>query len=298
MMLKRTAALFLILILLLGILSMNVVAEEETYKVDLATQWESAVEKANNIQIPLYDNVRIASEYPNNPPAYVDTVAEKVSWIVKQCQKKGITDTWEIALWLHDWLIYNANYDYTFKNNSQEGVLMKGTGTCMSYAMAYSVLLDKFGIENTLVVSTDHMWNSVKIDGEWCNIDATWDDPGDGGSENHIYFGLSDLCRHQRKPEEIPYNPDYDDATSDINSYYVRRGMNFGFTTEQEMNDLLTKCVAERMETIEVFYLGDDPAFSFRICPQCRKRPFFCCNIHRCPRRKPCAPVLSYYNRT
>ncbi|MBR4940951.1 MAG: hypothetical protein IKZ19_03025, partial [Clostridia bacterium] len=41
-------------------------------------------------------------------------VDAKVKEIAAACRAEGLTDEWEIALWLHDWLIYNANYDYTY----------------------------------------------------------------------------------------------------------------------------------------------------------------------------------------
>ena len=40
------------------------------------------------------------------------------------------------------------------------------------------------------------MWNSVKIDGKWCQMDLTWDDTSDNWygdlDQRHLYFGLTD----------------------------------------------------------------------------------------------------------
>ena len=33
-----------------------------------------------------------------------------------------------VARWLHDWLVNNAAYDYTYTNYGPEGVLLEGTG--------------------------------------------------------------------------------------------------------------------------------------------------------------------------
>lgn len=122
------------------------------------------------------------------------TVHEKVQLLTEECLACGAETDLEKALWLHDWLIYNADYDYSYTEYGPDGVLLKGTGVCQSYADAYSSLLTEAGIENIVVIAPemDHAWNIVKIDGVYTHVDCTWDDPNSGGLENHTYFGLCD----------------------------------------------------------------------------------------------------------
>ena len=199
-------------------------------------------------------------EYPNNPPAEVDTVEEKVAWIADQCRAAGVTDPWEIALWLHNWLIYNANYDYTYSIYEADGVLMMGTGVCNSYMLAYSLLLDEFGIENMVLVSMemDHGWNLVKLNGQWCHVDCTWDDPGEGGSENFTYFGMDDELMSR---DHIWDKSDFPACTSKENYYLIRKGYNV-FSNKAEMLMLLCELAEARTELIECYYIGIDPNFS------------------------------------
>ena len=59
--------------------------------------------------------------------------------------------------------------------------------------------LNKAGVETRLITGhsgegdgpDNHMWNAVKLDGEWYNLDITWDDLGQGG-KNYDYFLKSD----------------------------------------------------------------------------------------------------------
>ena len=86
-----------------------------------------------------------------------DTVAGKVNAIVESVIKDDMGE-YAKALALHDWLIYNANYDFTYSNYMPEGVLLKGSGVCQSYALAYQLLLKKVGISWGMV--TFHIcWN-------------------------------------------------------------------------------------------------------------------------------------------
>lgn len=193
-------------------------------------------------------------------PEEPDTVEEKVDWIAAKCRAAGISDEWEIALWLHDWLIYNANYDYTYTYYHPDGVLLNGTGVCQSYTEAYALLLNEFSIENRILQAPEmnHSWNLVKIDGEWCHIDCTWDDPGTGGAENHDYFGPNDALisrDHFWSASNLPK------ATSLINYYPLRTGANVVRSVE-ELDSLMSELAQEQTENFTCYYIGNDPQFS------------------------------------
>ncbi len=133
--------------------------------------------------------------YPAEAETDATTVAGKVNQIVSDLIRPGMSD-YTRARVLHDWLIFNANYDYTYTNYGADGVLLKGTGVCDSYARAYQLLLTAAGIDSTIVTGYAgggaHGWNMVKLGGSWYHVDCTWDDPGTGGEENWTYFCLTD----------------------------------------------------------------------------------------------------------
>ena len=121
------------------------------------------------------------------------TVTGKVDDIVAQVITPGMSD-YQKALALHNWLIFNANYDHTYTWFSAEGVLLHGAGVCQSYAEAYRLMLTRVGIENTLEHGDNHVWNMAKLDGKWYHIDCTWDDPNEGGFERWDFFGLTNYA--------------------------------------------------------------------------------------------------------
>lgn len=93
----------------------------------------------------------------------------------------------EKALVLHDYLVVNCEYDKQNYDNgtvpqqsySAYGALVNRTAVCNGYALAYKYLLNEAGIECYMVSSSSmrHAWNLVKIDGQFYQVDATWDDP-------------------------------------------------------------------------------------------------------------------------
>ena len=165
------------------------------------------------------------------------TVYGKAKAVVAEVIRPGMSD-YEKALALHDWLIYHANYDYTFTYYYPDGVLLHGTGVCQSYALAYEILLQEAGVVSQYVSGSagggGHAWNLVKMDGDWYYVDCTWDDPNEGGGfENHEYFGLTSemlSADHDWGADDSSHQDPYrrwpEPATATYYNYdYIQRGV-------------------------------------------------------------------------
>lgn len=114
-------------------------------------------------------------EYPITiQDAAYPSVEQIVDRVSAECLKSCSTD-YDKALWLHDWIIKNAEYDNSYTYCSAEGVLARKIGTCESYHRAYVLLLDKVGIQTGRITGNGHVWTAVKIDGKWYQVDTTWD---------------------------------------------------------------------------------------------------------------------------
>lgn len=145
---------------------------------------------------------RIYEAYREADETDPTTTVGKVNQMIDELITDSMSD-YTRALVLHDWLIQYANYDYTLQNSDASGVLIDRSGTCDSYARAYLMLCTAAGLEcmyvsgtagNTPDVSSwgNHAWNLVRLGGSWYHVDCTWDDPGTGGHEQHVYFCVDD----------------------------------------------------------------------------------------------------------
>ena len=65
----------------------------------------------------------------------VKSIVEKA---VNQCKSETDGSDYAKALWLHDWLLKQLDYDNSLKWSSAESALTRGTGTCQAYESAYS----------------------------------------------------------------------------------------------------------------------------------------------------------------
>ena len=91
------------------------------------------------------------------------------------------------ALALHDYIVRICEYDTEAAGNNDlsplartaYSVLVRRKAVCEGYAMAYRYLLNLANIQAEEMRSKDmcHVWNYVKIEGEWYHVDVTHDDP-------------------------------------------------------------------------------------------------------------------------
>ena len=130
-----------------------------------------------------------SSEYPS-----VNSIVQNA---VTRCNSETNGSDYSKALWLHDWLLEQLDYDNSLKWSSAESALTRRTGTCQAYERAYAKLLSVAGIENAETRDTydGHTWNAMKLDGKWYQVDCTWDDSSENYynfNRTHLYFALSD----------------------------------------------------------------------------------------------------------
>ena len=98
-------------------------------------------------------------------------------------------------------------------------MFVDGKAVCEGYSKAFQILCNKADIDCIqlmgIVDSDNHVWNCVKIGGDWYQIDVTWDDVDDFIDDSHGYFNLTDSLMY----EEHTLSPKYSeiDAESFLN---------------------------------------------------------------------------------
>jgi len=170
----------------------------------------------------------------------------------------------DCELALHDQLVRKCAYaeDFTQPETSTAyGALVQGSASCEGYARGLLLLMDLQGIDCYIVTgdatnskgdAVGHAWNKVRIDGDWYQLDATWDDPvTEDGSHvtSHAYFNLTDEDLGQSHAIPASDNP----CTATAANYFVRKGLLFG-SLDRAAETLLARAVREG------FAAGDNAA--------------------------------------
>jgi hypothetical protein len=152
--------------------------------------------------------------------------------VMTACVQDGMSD-FDKEVAIHDYLIINGAFAQDYKETSQHGdesvykaygALVDKIAVCNGYAEAMYLLLNACDIECQMVVGkadgSDHAWNIVRLDGDWYQVDATWDDPTPDreGVAQRDYLNLTDA----QMSDSHEWNTDnYPACNSEKYNYFV-----------------------------------------------------------------------------
>lgn len=187
-------------------------------------------EKIRNAQIVFRENA-----------GSVDTKISELENAVQSAVANVPDSDYEKALYIHDYIAGICDYNSTGDEHvsTAYGCLVEKKANCEGYAKAFSYLAEKMNMECVLVTGkTDkgenHAWNQVKIDGDWYNLDVTWDDRGDTSDIRWIYFLCNDEDFNRTHiAENTCFKPF--ECSSTENNYYIKNGFFAADNSEADM---------------------------------------------------------------
>lgn len=120
---------------------------------------------------------------------------------------KNFSTDYEKEKFVHDTLAAMISYDVNSPlNQSAYSALVNGSTVCAGYARAFQYIMTCLEIPTYYVFGYsdgEHAWNIVKLDGEFYNVDLTWDD---GDNLSYAFFNQTDNVfaeTHTRKKESV-----------------------------------------------------------------------------------------------
>ena len=170
---------------------------------------------------------------------------------IDSARAEGKTDM-QIELMLHDMIILAIDYAYVPGTNtpqdagyahSIDGVFHGTEAVCEGYAKAFHLLANYADIESIYAVGYGdgggHAWNLVCLDGEWYNMDVTWDDLGNSTYHDgirYLYYNCdtSSFGDHVYMPSVFPEMYDVPETVSDTYNYHKYYQL---YVTEQDVKD-------------------------------------------------------------
>ncbi len=191
-------------------------------------------------------------EYTMTPSEMNDMLAEMENKAaeIKQLFDKNMSQ-YDKELIVHDYIIEHCNYNGDKSDsNMAYSCLFNGYASCEGYAKATKFLMERSGIECYNIIGNaeniqneteSHMWNAVKIDGDYYYIDTTWDD----GVENtsHVYFNLNS---NEMNLDHSNYNQSYD--CSESNANYFEKNKSVFDVCDNEATSRMEDVVIKQLE--------------------------------------------------
>ncbi len=179
----------------------------------------------------------------------------------------ALSDDYDKVKYVYDTLIRNTEYDLTAPDNQNVySVFVNGKSVCQGYAKAVQYLLERMGVECTLVQGSvdtgeGHAWNLVKVNGSFYYVDATWGDASyqaDDGKTgtgyvpeiNYDYLCVTtqQLLRTHILINSVPMPACVDEK----DNYYVREGALFANYDREQMRVLFQRFIDEERPDVTV----------------------------------------------
>ncbi|MBR2276199.1 MAG: hypothetical protein IJ873_09110 [Lachnospiraceae bacterium] len=178
------------------------------------------------------------------------------------------SDDYEKVKAVYEYIIRSTEYDLHAPNNQNVlSVFVGHRSVCQGYAKATQYILNRLGIFCTLVEGTvkgteAHVWNVVRLNGEYYHVDTTWGDAS--------YKLVSDYDKEVVDLKQPEINYDYLCVTTDAilkthsikeivplmdcssieSNYYVREGLYFTYIDDDGLKRAFDNAYANMDLTI------------------------------------------------
>lgn len=98
--------------------------------------------------------------------------------------RKAASNDMELELWLHDWMCHNISYydvDFAIEFTDRRqlnavGALLDGKANCQGYTDCFYLLGNMAGFTVDRQTMPDHIFNTIKLGGNWYIVDVTFND--------------------------------------------------------------------------------------------------------------------------
>ena len=197
---------------------------------------------------------------------------------------------------IHDAVVDTVAYDFEAAEADDSshdafnvyGALVRKKAVCTGYAGAMKMLLNLVGIECRTAVgmskNSGHMWNQVRIDGDWYNLDVTWDDSSTDSDilySRYNYFNITDerlainhktgadysemQCEYTDDEVYVTtelYNFDLEKCTATKDNYYEMYALHLSALDDAAVDVITQKFISTAKERKELIYIIFDDSIN------------------------------------
>ena len=173
-------------------------------------------------------------------------------------------DDYTKAKVIYEWIIENTDYRLDAPDNqSMTSVFYNHQSVCAGYSRAYQYLLNKAGVDttivegNSLISGENHAWNLVKLPDGYYYVDCTWGDASymkNGFSGEQVagmnYDYLLVTTDEIKRTHSIALENLLPACTSTENNYYVREGLLFMDYDYDAIKSVFDTAISEGRQTV------------------------------------------------
>jgi hypothetical protein len=194
-----------------------------------------------------------------NQLAYIDDLSDQILSLIP-----AGADDYTKAKIIYEWIIENTDYRLDAPDNqSMTSVFYNHESVCAGYSRAYQYLLNKAGIDttivegNSLVSGENHAWNLVHLTDGYYYVDCTWGDASymkNGFSGEQVagmnYDYLLVTTEEIKRTHSIALENNLPLCSSTENNYYVREGLLFMDYDYDAIKSVFDRAYSEGRQTV------------------------------------------------
>lgn len=179
------------------------------------------------------------------------------------------SDQFYKAKYVYDYIVNHTEYEIGAPDNQNIcSVLLFGRSVCQGYAKTAQLLLNRLGIQTTLVTGTvtagdttngRHAWNMTRVNGREYFMDVTWGDGSfqqeatmEGIEQTFNYDYLLDTTEDLMNTHTIGDLVEMPVCTHLEDNYYMRDGAYFTRVDEEQLKNLFAKAYAEGRTSLTI----------------------------------------------
>lgn len=183
-------------------------------------------------------------------------------------------DQYARVKYVYDTIIRGTDYELGAPDNQNiYSVFVNHLSVCQGYAKATQYLLNRLGVECTLVLGTvdtgeGHAWNLVKVDGSYYYVDTTWGDASyrmeNSEAESGIsmpeinYDYLNVTTEELLKTHSLSGSVPMPACVATEANYYSREGALFSGYDREQMRALFDRAKEQGREDVTVKCTDED----------------------------------------
>lgn len=212
------------------------------------------------------ENITLTGKYiytPEEVESFMAVVERVAAECVAGC---SFDDEYSKVKYVYEWLISRCDYELDAENNQNIlSVFVTNKTVCQGYAKAAQYILNKMGVfcilcEGEAMGSEAHVWNIVRVNGEYYYLDVTWGDATYTFNESEVDFEMPEINYEYMC---VPYteiagtHAIYETVTLPVcnsmrDNYYVREGLYFDSLDESKLRYAFDRGYIEGKSNISI----------------------------------------------